>query len=207
MLESWREKRMTKDYTNFLFSVGMLRQVPRSWQTFLHGYRPANVSEHTIRVAFISMIAAIEEGANPGRCVMMALCHDLLEVFTNDHNYIQRQCVTKHDPKALDFLTQDLPDNFKHYLLLLMKEFEEQKTLEARIVEEADLLDCDFEIEEIRSAGLEIASQFMIQRRSTIPYRVEACEDMLRKLETKKFSSFISNLLQKSRAYFKRMLS
>jgi len=134
----------------FLFEIGSLRHVPRTWRQF-GGHNMANVPEHTFRVAWISLVLAIREGGNPARCVEMALLHDVPESRTGDVNYVQRQHTHRDEEVAL----KDILSNTSaaEYLRRLWQEWEHAESLEARIVRDADNLDCDFELRELADTG------------------------------------------------------
>jgi putative hydrolases of HD superfamily len=141
---------------SFLFELGTLRHVQRTWTQF-GGLNMANVSEHSFRVAWISFVVALNEGADIGRCVQMALLHDVPEARTGDVNYVQRMHTVRNESSALgDALAET---SVAGYLTELWKEWEERLTLEARIVSDADNLDCDFELREQEDRGAQLPAK------------------------------------------------
>jgi putative hydrolases of HD superfamily len=141
---------------SLLFELGSLRHVQRTWTQF-GGLNMANVSEHSFRVAWISLVVALNEGADIGRCVQMALLHDVPEARTGDVNYVQRMHTVRNEASALsDALAET---SAADYMMELWKEWEDQQTLEARIVSDADNLDCDFELREHEDRGAQLPAK------------------------------------------------
>jgi 5'-deoxynucleotidase YfbR-like HD superfamily hydrolase len=134
----------------FLFEIGSLRHVPRTWRQF-GGHHMANVSEHTFRVAWISLVLAIREGGDPARCVTMALLHDIPESRTGDVNYVQRLHTHRDEEVALKDILVDT--SAEEYLHRLWREWDSGESLDARIVRDADNLDCDLELRELADTG------------------------------------------------------
>lgn len=140
---------------DFLFEFGTLRHIERAWKQF-GGLDFANVTEHTARVALIAMILAKREGADIGRTLMLALCHDVPEIRTGDANYVQRQYRSDDDDLAkLDIAAKT---SISELIRSLFSEYSEGASLEARIVKDADSLDCDFELIERKDSGANIAT-------------------------------------------------
>ncbi|KJE19566.1 putative HD superfamily hydrolase [Frankia torreyi] len=139
---------------DFLYEIGTMRHIVRTWMQF-GGLNVANVAEHTLRVAWISSVIAKREGADVGRCALLALAHDLCETRTGDVNYLTRMYVDRNEMLAIKDISQgtSLADD----LLDLWAEYEEQKTLESRIVKDADSLDCDLELSELSSTGADMS--------------------------------------------------
>jgi putative hydrolases of HD superfamily len=139
---------------DFIFEVGTMRHIDRAWRQF-GGLDFANVTEHTARVAMISMILAQREGADLSRAVLMALVHDLPELRTGDANYIQKQY--RRDDECLAKCDIASPTSISEIVMNLFAEFEAGTSIEAQIVKDADNLDCDFELVERKDAGANIA--------------------------------------------------
>ena len=139
---------------NFLFEIGTLRRVARTWNEFFWN-DVANVADHTLRVVWIAMIIAKHEKVdNIGHILKLALVHDISEIRCVDVHYISRQYVVRHEDKAIN-------DTFENTVIWnefikLWKEVEEKSTIEAKIVKDADNLDVDMEIVEKIYEGFKI---------------------------------------------------
>jgi putative hydrolase of HD superfamily len=132
----------------FLFELGTLRYIDRTWKQFLSP-GVANNAEHVFRVAWIAFtLAKYEKGkVNQEKILKMALLHDITESRTGDVNYLSRQYTKRNEEKAIHDMVEDTVHEKE--LLALAKEYEERKTLESRIVKDADNLDVELEIREL----------------------------------------------------------
>jgi 5'-deoxynucleotidase YfbR-like HD superfamily hydrolase len=135
---------------SFLYEVGTLRHVARTWKQF-GGLDMSNVAEHSFRVAWISLVLATRENADVGRCLEIALIHDLPEARTGDVNYMHRIHTVRNEDSALADALEDTAA--KARLWDAWHEWSKRETLEARIVYDADNLDCDFELREQEDRG------------------------------------------------------
>ena len=141
-----------KKDTELIYEVGMLRFVDRMWKQFF-GPDLQNVSEHSFRIIFTSLMIARMEKAkiSEEKIMKMALIHDLVESRTGDTHYLSRRYCHREEGMAIkDILKGTI---FEKEFLLLYEEFEERKTLEAKIVKDADNLDVDIEIRETTARG------------------------------------------------------
>jgi putative hydrolase of HD superfamily len=134
-----------------LHEVGSLRRVARTWVQFT-GAPMANVAEHTLRVAWIAMVIARREGADAGRCVQLALVHDLAETRTGDVHYLSRMYVERREDDALRDAVAGT--SLQDDAVALWDEYHAQESLEARVVKDADNLDCDLELTETPDTAL-----------------------------------------------------
>lgn len=134
-----------------LHEIGSLRRVARTWVQFT-GAGMANVAEHTLRVAWIAMAIARREGADGARCAQLALIHDVAETRTGDVHYLSRMYVERREDEALRDVVAgtSLADDVE----ALWAEYHAQESLEARVVKDADNLDCDLELTETPDAAL-----------------------------------------------------
>ena len=132
---------------DFLYEVGCLRHMDRVWVQF---QRPnvANVAEHILRVAWIAQVLAMREGADAGKAVRMAMVHDLGKSRAGDGHWINREYMKRDETKSVAATATNT--SVEADTNELWTEFEEAKTLEARIVKDADNLDTDLELRERR---------------------------------------------------------
>ena len=146
----------------FLFEIGSMRFLERTWKRFL-GADFANVSEHTFRVIWIAMILAkYEKAKNIERIALMALIHDVSESRTGDVNYLYRCYTERKETEAFEDIfheTSIFSDIKKAW-----KEYEERESIESKIVKDADILDVEMELAEQRSKGDIIGLIWMSER-------------------------------------------
>ncbi|HVZ58468.1 MAG TPA: HD domain-containing protein [Patescibacteria group bacterium] len=146
----------------FLYEIGSLRFMSRTWIQFLQT-QVANNAEHIFRVIWIALVIARHEGAeNEEKIIKMALLHDIAESRTPDTNYISKIYSTRDEPKALHHMISDtvLRKEFED----LFAEYERRDGIEAKIVKDADNLDVDFELSELRLRGHQIQKNLIWKR-------------------------------------------
>jgi putative hydrolases of HD superfamily len=146
----------------FLYEVGCLRFVQRTWRQFLNP-NFANLSEHTLRVIWTALVIAKHEGVtDTTKVVKMALVHDLSESRSVDVHYVSRQFVDRHEEEALTNTLEKtaLEDEY----LALWKEYEKRDCLEAKIVKDADNLDVDLELKEQEARGFTLKAKIQSMR-------------------------------------------
>jgi len=94
---------------DFLFEVGMLKEVPRTGFQYL-GSGHESVAEHTARVCFVAWtLARMEPEADPLRLVELALFHDLAEARTGDLNAVSKLYVRSVEERAWQDAAAGLP--------------------------------------------------------------------------------------------------
>jgi len=138
------------NFTNdvdFLYEVGELRKIIRYFQ---YAQGASSVTEHTFRVCMTALILAKREGADITKTVLIALLHDVPEVRTGDANPWQKPYLEIHTEKAAhDMLSgTTLAD-----LLPLIHDYEKRESLEAKIVKDADMIECEMEMRELKEMG------------------------------------------------------
>jgi putative hydrolases of HD superfamily len=133
-----------------LFEIGCMRYMPRTWKRF---FNPdvANNTEHTLRVIWIAFLISKYEGGDEGKIIKMALAHDLPESRTGDVDYLSRQYTERKEEKATDDILKDTV--FEKELTALWREYEKRKSIEAKIVKDADNIDVELELVEQKSRG------------------------------------------------------
>jgi putative hydrolase of HD superfamily len=142
---------VNKKDIEFLYEVGTLRNLERSWKQTL-GVSVANDLEHTIRVIYLALLIARGEGVkNEEKIMKMALVHDVAETRTNDSNYVHKVYVEANEKLAKQHIfggtsLKDLNEEILH-------EYDERRTIESKIVKDADNLDVDIEMKELEERG------------------------------------------------------
>lgn len=124
---------------NFVYETGIHSQTPRSGFWFL-GSGSQSVAEHLFHTAMIAYaLTHFAPKADKNKVVLMALCHDLGEGRTSDHNYVHQRYGRLSEADALADMAVNLP--FGGELLALYKEEQARLTLEAKLVKDADQLE------------------------------------------------------------------
>ena len=137
-----------------IFEAGSLRFVHRTWDQ-LFGPRLQNTAEHSYRIMWVALILAEMESkkhkVDTGKLIKMILVHDLVETRTGDTHYLSRSYTKRNDELAIhDILKSTI---LEKEFSKLFEEFEERKTIEAKIAKDADNLDIDIETREAVCRG------------------------------------------------------
>lgn len=160
---SGRIRDMFERDIEFLYEIGTLRNLERTWQQFM-GSGCASVLEHTYRVMYLSLLIARGEGfKDEEKIIKMALVHDVAEVRTGDTNYLTAVYTKKNDAKAVHDTFEGTRLSDFHSEIL--EEYESRKTLASKIVKDADNLDVDIELQEMKEKGSVIAEKMDKTRR------------------------------------------
>jgi putative hydrolase of HD superfamily len=108
------------------------------------------------------LIASHEKNVNMEKVMKMVMMHDISESRAGDVDYLARQYVQRNEELGIkDMLAGTAIE--KEYLDL-WQEYEDRKTLEAKIAKDADNLDVDFELAEQLSTGRVIHKQWVENR-------------------------------------------
>jgi len=134
-----KKKNIYDQITNFIYETGIHSKTPRSGLWFL-GSGEQSVAEHLFHTAMITYaLAHFEPKADKRKAVLMALFHDIGEGRTSDHNYVHQRYGRLAEQQAVTDLSKTLP--FGGEILELYNEEQEKKSLEAKIVKDADQLE------------------------------------------------------------------
>ncbi|MGF1427078.1 HD domain-containing protein [Kitasatospora sp. LaBMicrA B282] len=137
-----------------IFEDGTLRDLPRTGWRYDGISHAETVAEHSHRTAFIGILLAAMEGADPARTTMLCVLHDFHEARIGDLTPISRRYVTAADPLEVtaDQVSEAHPA-VQAALLGAVTEFEADETLEARCAHDADKLDCLIRAREYQVVG------------------------------------------------------
>lgn len=129
-----------KKLVNFLFESRILKYLPRASLPYLKGPLKENVAEHSFYTTMIGWILAKLEKADENKVLKMCLVHDLAEVRGGERNLINKFYTQPlNEPKII----QEISKTYKlkdFSLEKLIKEFYAEKSLESKLVRDADVL-------------------------------------------------------------------
>ncbi|MCC7161038.1 MAG: HD domain-containing protein [Anaerolineae bacterium] len=147
-------------YANFFYQVGMLQHTPRSGFAFL-GSGQQSVADHTFRMLNIAFVLnrLVEVPADELHLLKLVLFHDLPEARTGDLNYENQKYVRVDEDKLFAEMEAELP--FGAEIVALAREYEERKTLAARIAYEADQLEFLITVKEELDKGNALAQDWI----------------------------------------------
>jgi len=153
-------KNQIKKLTSFFFEIGNLRKVLRAHQQMLLSYDLTDtIASHSFRVALFGHFLAKELKADENKVIKMCLLHDLEETRSMDHHWVSKKYVKVFDDEIRKEQLDKLPHSEE--LIKLSKEYKERKTLESKIVKDADLLDEIFLLREYAWQGNKEASDWL----------------------------------------------
>ncbi len=140
-----------KALVDFLFEAGFLKRLARSGYAYL-GSGDESVADHTCRTLFVAyVLARLSEGIDMERLLKMCLFHDLPEARMGDLNYVQKQYVESKEERVLAEFSERLP--FGGEIAALVREFNDKKSPEAILANDADQLDLLFHVKEQADIG------------------------------------------------------
>lgn len=146
IINNMKSKSTMKRDVQFLYEMGAIRYVNRTWRRFLSP-NVANLAEHHFRVFWIAMIIAEKEGnIDMGKIARMVMVHDIAESRTGDVDYLSRQYAKRNEELGIIDILENTA--LKEEFVALWREYEERQTPEARVVKDADTLDVDLELKE-----------------------------------------------------------
>jgi putative hydrolase of HD superfamily len=133
------KKNIYDQIANFVYETGIHSKTPRSGFWFL-GSGDQSVAEHLFHTSMIAYaLTHLEPKADKNKVVLMALFHDIGEGRTSDHNYVHQRYGRLAEAQAVEDMSKSIP--FGKEILGLFAEEQERKTLEARIVKDADIIE------------------------------------------------------------------
>ncbi len=128
-----------ENFINFLWEWRILKYIPRASLHYLKGPAKENVAEHSFYTTIIGWMLAYLEGVDENKVIKMCLIHDLVEAREGDRNLINKFYSSTNELKIIEEITQDYHLK-KFSLTKLFQEFSEEKTPEAKIAKDADIL-------------------------------------------------------------------
>jgi len=153
-----------KKLVAFFFEVGNLRKVIRAHQQPLLSFDLSDtIASHTFRVALIGYFLAKELKTDADKVMKMCFLHDLEETRSSDHNWVHKRYVKVFEDEIRRDQLKTLSRSQE--LINLSKEYQERKTLEAKIAKDADLLDEIFLLKEYAWQGNKEAADWLRGKR------------------------------------------
>ena len=154
------KKDKIKRLTSFFYEIGNLRKIARSHQQTLLFQDPTdNIASHSLRTAFIGYFLAKELKADADKVMKMCLLHDIEEVRTGDQNWLHKKYIKSFEDEVRREQLDGM-DNVEE-IKELSKEYDERKTIEAKIAKDADLLDQTFLLREYEWQGSKEATRWL----------------------------------------------
>lgn len=178
---------------NLFFEVGSLRKLARSHrQTLLTDDLSDNIASHSFRVIVIAYFLSQLENADTLKAVTMAMFHDFSESRSGDQNWVHKRYVKVFDDEIMNDQFAGLTKDDQ--LLKIMKEYDERKSLEAKVAKDADLLDQILLLKEYSHNGNEEAKDWLTRGNSQKLMHTESGKRLAKKIYTLNVHAWWENL-------------
>jgi putative hydrolase of HD superfamily len=153
----------------FGYELGLLKRIRRSGWWHVGVRDPESVAEHTMRVAQLAAVIAVEEGADPARAALLALWHDSQETRTGDLPHTVSGYLTKPEPRQITAdQTARLPERAREMIRGAVDEYESRQTAEALCAKDADQLEMLLQAVEYRDIGVQRVDGWIDSARNSL---------------------------------------
>ena len=129
---------------NFLKTAANLKKISRQgWIDKLSLDNPESVADHSYSMAMIGMVISDLQNYDSEKIIKMILLHDLAESKIGDHTpeQLSKEKKNKLENNAFDEIIKDLPNLIKLQYLQIWQEYQENNSLESKIVHQIDKLE------------------------------------------------------------------
>src|SRR3989344_7555580 len=164
-----------KHITNLIYEAAVVKRLKRTgWQIL--GDNDEGVGEHTFMTAVIAYFLGKQLNANLETVLTMSVFHDFHEARTGDLDKIATFYMTRDQEKA----NRDIFEKVDSGLLVTLNEYEEKKSLEARIVYEANVIAFGVELKLLIEKGNTHAQEWLDAniKRLRLPEAVVPANDL-----------------------------
>lgn len=127
---------------DFASRIGKLKDMARTGWKIRSVENPESVSDHSFRVAILSMLYGEKLGLDSKKCIEMALIHDLPESVTgNGLSDGLIELKIKNEKNALKTILSELPKTERIRIMSIWKDYRLQITEEAKLVCDLDKIE------------------------------------------------------------------
>ena len=160
-----------KRLANHLYEAGHLKRTVRSGQRgYLEPDFTDSIASHTYRVAIIAWhLGAMVDDIDPNKLAAMALFHDFDETRSGYIDWIGKRYL-KVD---FELINKEQLDGLDDRLHDLIKEYNDRKSTEAKLVKDADTLELILTLKELAFKGNKEAELWLVGKNESArePYR------------------------------------
>lgn len=158
-------KKKKNHLADFLFETQVLKRLKRTgWQIL--GVEEESISEHLYLTAVITFILAKQVKVDMAKVLTMALFHDTHETRVGDVDKIALDYIKRDIAKANKDIFRGLP--FGREVLLILDEYEKKKSLEARLVYEANVIALTIQLKTFVDKGNPQAKEWLMANKERI---------------------------------------
>jgi putative hydrolase of HD superfamily len=139
--------------------IGKLKHLKRTGWVLRDIIEPETVASHMYRMALLTFALKPEEGIDQVKCMKMSLVHDLAESIVGDitpHCGVTEDDKHEREKKAICDIAELLPEVSGEEIIKLFMEYENQRTLEAKLVKDFDKFDMIMQAYEYETSKCEL---------------------------------------------------
>jgi len=153
-----------RQQTSLIYEAANVKRMLRTgWQRL--GDNEEGVGEHSFMTAVIAYLLArdinaagdVSRAASIEKILLMSIFHDFHEGRTGELDKMAKRYLTRYEDKANEDIFRGVDDE----LLVLLKEYEEKKSLEAQVVYEANVIAFGVECRILMEKGNTHAKEWM----------------------------------------------
>jgi len=129
---------------DFFKTAANLKKISRQgWINKLSLDNPESVADHSYSMAVIGMVISDLENYNSEKIIKMILLHDLAESKIGDYTpeQLSKERKNKLENNAFNEIIKNLPDLIKSQYLQIWQEYQENTSLESKLVHQIDKLE------------------------------------------------------------------
>lgn len=129
---------------DFFKTAANLKKISRQgWIDKLSLKNPESVADHSYSMAIMGMVISDLENYNSEKILKMILLHDLSESKIGDYttSQVNKEKKNKLENNAFNEIIKNLPDLIKSQYLQIWQEYQENNSLESKIVHQIDKLE------------------------------------------------------------------
>ncbi len=129
---------------DFFKTAANLKKISRQgWIDKLSLDTPESVADHSYSMAVISMVISDLGNYNSEKIIKMVLLHDLAESKIGDHTpeQLSKEKKINLENNAFNEIIKNLPDLIKSQYLQIWQEYQENTSLESKLVHQIDKLE------------------------------------------------------------------
>ena len=129
---------------DFFKTAANLKKISRQgWIDKLSLDNPESVADHSYSMAIIGMVISDLQNYNSEKILKMILLHDLAESKIGDYTpkQLSKEKKNKLENNAFHEIIKNLPDLIKSQYLQIWQEYQENNSLESKIVHQIDKLE------------------------------------------------------------------
>lgn len=172
-----------KEFIKYFYEIGMLSRLKRTGHYFAGVKDPETITDHIYRSTVITYFIAKLEKADVERAVLLSLFHDNAETRIGDTNKVAARYFDYKaaEEKVWEDQIKVFPEEIKKDLQSVFKEMSEEKTQEAIIAKDADILECAIQSKEYLEKGYKSMQDWIDNVKKRL--KTKTAKEMIRVME------------------------